>query len=39
MLIAGVFLIGLYPQPVFDAVDTSTNTVFVDAEGSAVSER
>ncbi|MGH8527772.1 MAG: proton-conducting transporter membrane subunit, partial [Gammaproteobacteria bacterium] len=28
VLIAGVMLIGLYPQPLFDAVDTSTATLF-----------
>jgi len=28
VLIAGVMLIGLYPQPRFDAVDTSTATLF-----------
>jgi NADH-quinone oxidoreductase subunit N len=39
LLIAGVFFIGLYPQPVFDAVETSTNTVFADGGPAAVSER
>ena len=38
LLIAGVFLIGLYPQPVFDAVETSTDTIFADIGSSAVSE-
>ena len=28
LLIAGVMFIGLYPQPLFDAVDTSTATLF-----------
>jgi NADH-quinone oxidoreductase subunit N len=39
LLIAGVFLIGLYPQPVFDAVDTSTATIFSDVGSTAVSGR
>ena len=39
LLIAGVFLIGLYPQPVFDAVDTSTATIFSDIGSTAVSGR
>ena len=39
LLIAGVFLIGLYPQPVFDAVETSTDTIFADLGSSTVSER
>jgi NADH-quinone oxidoreductase subunit N len=38
VLIAGVFLIGLYPQPVFDAVDTSTAVLFGE-QVSAVSGR
>jgi NADH-quinone oxidoreductase subunit N len=38
LLIAGVFLIGLYPQPVFDAVDTSTAVLFQE-QVSAVSGR
>ena len=39
LLIAGVFLIGLYPAPVFDAVDTSTAAIFSDVGSTAVSER
>jgi NADH-quinone oxidoreductase subunit N len=39
VLIAGVFLIGLYPAPVYDAVETSTNTIFIDTTASAVAER
>jgi len=39
LLIAGVFLIGLYPQPVFDAVETSTATIFADLGSPAVSGR
>jgi NADH-quinone oxidoreductase subunit N len=39
VLIAGVFLIGLYPAPVFDAVETSTATLFVDIGSTAVSGR
>jgi NADH-quinone oxidoreductase subunit N len=38
LLIAGVMLIGLYPQPVFDAVDTSTAVLFQE-QVSAVSGR
>jgi NADH-quinone oxidoreductase subunit N len=38
LLIAGVMLIGLYPQPLFDAVDTSTATLFGE-QVAAVSER
>jgi NADH-quinone oxidoreductase subunit N len=38
LLIAGVLLIGLYPQPVFDAVDTSTAVLFQE-QVSAVSGR
>jgi NADH-quinone oxidoreductase subunit N len=38
LLIAGVFLIGLYPQPVFDAVDTSTAVLFQE-QVAAVSGR
>ena len=32
LLIAGVFLIGLYPKPVFDVVEDSTNTIFASEE-------
>ncbi len=32
LLIAGVFLIGLYPKPVFDVVEDSTATIFVSEE-------
>jgi len=32
VLIAGVFLIGLYPKPVFDVVDDATATIFVSEE-------
>ena len=38
LLIAGVMLIGLYPAPVFDAVDTSTAVLFQE-QVSAVSGR
>ena len=38
LLIAGVLLIGLYPQPLFDAVDTSTAVLFQE-QVSAVSGR
>ncbi len=31
-LIAGVFLMGLYPKPVFDIVEDGTNTIFVSEE-------
>jgi NADH-quinone oxidoreductase subunit N len=36
LLVAGVFLVGLYPQPVFDAVDQSTAFLFAAAESAAV---
>jgi NADH-quinone oxidoreductase subunit N len=28
VLVAGIFLVGLYPRPVFDAVETSTDSIF-----------
>jgi NADH-quinone oxidoreductase subunit N len=38
LLTLGVLWVGLYPQPLFDAVDTSTATIFADA-ASAVGSR
>jgi NADH-quinone oxidoreductase subunit N len=32
VLIAGVFLVGLYPKPVFDVVEDGTNSIFVGLE-------
>lgn len=28
VLVAGIFLVGLYPRPVFDAIETSTDSIF-----------
>ncbi|MDO8616757.1 MAG: NADH-quinone oxidoreductase subunit N [Dehalococcoidia bacterium] len=40
LLVAGVMFVGLYPQPVYDAVEDSTATIFAAVEDSAaVSER
>ena len=38
VLVLGVMFVGLYPQPLFDAVDTSTATIFGD-QLSAVSDQ
>jgi NADH-quinone oxidoreductase subunit N len=38
LLVAGVLLMGLYPAPVFDAVETGTDTVFSD-QTSALSDQ
>jgi NADH-quinone oxidoreductase subunit N len=32
VLVAGVFFVGLYPRPLFDAVEDSTNSIFAPAE-------
>ena len=37
VLVLGVFLVGLYPQPVYDAVDSGTATLFEAADGGSVS--
>jgi NADH-quinone oxidoreductase subunit N len=37
VLVAGVFLVGLYPQPIFDAVDSGTAAIFADAANTAAS--
>jgi NADH-quinone oxidoreductase subunit N len=39
VLVAGVFFIGLYPQPIFDAVDSGTAAIFADAANAAVGAR
>jgi NADH:ubiquinone oxidoreductase subunit 4 (subunit M) len=31
VLIAGVFFVGLYPRPLFDAVEDSTDSIFAPA--------
>jgi NADH-quinone oxidoreductase subunit N len=33
VLVAGIFFVGLYPQPVLDAVEQSTDSIFVVTEG------
>ena len=37
VLVLGVFLVGLYPQPVYDIVDSSTATLFEAADSGSVS--
>ncbi len=37
VLVLGVFLVGLYPQPVYDAVESSTSSIFSSAESGSVS--
>jgi len=32
VLVAGIFLVGLYPKPVFDAVEDSTNSIFIETQ-------
>src|SRR5574341_1340329 len=39
VLVFGVFLVGLYPQPVYDAVDSSSNVLFESASGDQVSSQ
>ncbi len=39
VLVFGVFLVGLYPQPVYDAVDSSTSVIFESAGGESVSSQ
>jgi len=36
VLVFGVFLVGLYPQPVYDAVDSSTTVLFESADSGSV---
>jgi len=39
LLLAGIFLVGLYPQPVFDAVQSSTDLLFAGAQAAVVGAR
>ncbi len=38
ILIAGVFFVGLYPRPLFDVVDTSTDSIFPPVASSNVQD-
>jgi NADH:ubiquinone oxidoreductase subunit 2 (subunit N) len=39
VLIGAVFLIGLYPKPVFEVVEDSTSSIFVTAEDQPLVEQ
>jgi len=39
LLVLGIFLIGLYPQPIYDAVQDSTNTIFPPSATTSVSSQ
>jgi NADH-quinone oxidoreductase subunit N len=39
VLVAGVFFVGLYPQPLFDAVTSGTDAIFADITNAAVGSR
>ncbi len=39
ILIAAVFVIGLYPQPVYEVVEDSTNSIFLPADDDALVEQ
>jgi len=37
-LVIGIFIVGLFPQPLFDAADNATGAVFQTAQTAAVAD-